>query len=842
MQQSPSQVVRQAIRYKPTSSTEVNTERLPDPKFLSTMELRHREEPIFPPGRGVRLLFWLVLTIVVGSLSASLSLAAPSILLHWWLETTTVEGLPVVVTLLGAMACLIALLSLVFVPSAVRRCLPALALPLVLIPFAARGGFDYGLEAGLLAVNLSTAYLWYRSTIQFHNEWLKADPRVDPRRLQLDFRSATWSVPWLADTGQVLHRYLTYDAPLSGAAGVWIASASRSSRVMLTGVLAGSNFGLCAVATASAVPSLCASALLILAVIVWTAGKAGGMSKAQEAILGGDPRSLWEQNVDRVSRSEHVATDAVTNAPLFESEHLFLGVEPWQNFPVLIHRKILHEHAYFAGRTGSNKTSMGMMQHLIQIVRGHNRPDKKSWCEKSPVVIIDLKGDHILFQTAKAEAERRGQKFRFFSLEPGKATFRFNPFSGFRSSTITIPQMVQLCLDALNLNHGVGYGRGYYSQRSRFFLSEALRATPNANSFKVLYETLRRLYGSKKQDYSDAFELLSVVESLTSYWQLVTTQSDDNNPNADIIRLDRVLEEREVVYFWLPSSKESAAVSTIGKLVLFNLQTAAYDRQAHGKEKRQAYLLIDEFQKLAGENFQQILQQARSSGIAAVLANQSLGDLQTADWDLGPTIKTNTSLKMFFSMTEPEDIKTMAMLSGEELHIYGSEDSELIRPRLSVQELLALSDHPKRLLLQVTGGSGHTQFGGVPIPVETDWPISKDLADQREHLPWPTTPAPRVVQPAVAAGGAAPVRPANSPQSNLQQAKPTVAPNPPKQTGTATIPPPKRQAKSPPSPKGTPSKPAEPPNTAPTAKPSKPAPDPKVKASYAKKIQGLMNG
>jgi hypothetical protein len=49
------------------------------------------------------------------------------------------------------------------------------------------------------------------------------------------------------------------------------------------------------------------------------------------------------------------------------------------------------------------------------------------------MVIIDLKGDEVLFQTAKAEAAKRGQKFRFFTLEPGKATFRFNPFSGFRS-------------------------------------------------------------------------------------------------------------------------------------------------------------------------------------------------------------------------------------------------------------------------------------------------------------------------------------------------------------------------------------------------------------------------
>jgi hypothetical protein len=783
MPQTRSQIARQSVRFKPISNTEVNVERLPHPKSLQTTELCHREQPVLEPGWQARTVLWLTAGAVVGSLFASGCLAAPQVALQGWTAMSTVEGLPVVGAMVLGMFALIALLSLVFIPTQARNGLFVLVAPPVASAFSAWTGYEKIALGALFVASTVGACVWYRSVVGFHNEWLRADPQVDRKVYRNFCTGAVWKFPSVEEIGGVLHRYLNYDAPRSGAAGVWIAPSAQSSRIGLMAIFVGSLLAFSALVVAAAwvsagshlVGACTGSLLMLCAVTSWTTGKTVAMTAVQEHLLSSETRTFWEQNAERIAESQHVSIDPISKTPVCESDHLFLGFEPWQNFPVLIHRNILEEHAYFVGRTGSGKTSMGMMQHLIRLIRGHSQPARGAWSEKTPIVIIDLKGDRVLFQTAKAEAEKRGQKFRFFTLEPGKATFRFNPFSGFRSSTITIPQMVQLCLDALNLNHGVGYGRGYYSQRSRFFLSEALKATPNANSFRELYDTLRKLYGAK-QDYRDAFELLSVVDSLTHYTELVTTKQDDNDPNADTIRIERVLEENEVVYFWLPAAKESAAVSTIGKLVLFNLQTAAQDREQEHKEKRQTYLLIDEFQKLAGENFQQILQQARSLGVAVALANQSLGDLKTEDWDLGPTIKTNTNLKLFFSLNDPEELKTMAELSGEELQTYGQEDSESIRARLSVQELQAISDHPKRLMAQISGGKGFTQFGGLPIPVETDWPISLKLAEERQTLPWPATPLRQAAVKPTAAQVSAPKKAAASPQPKASQQPKVVTP------------------------------------------------------------------
>ena len=369
---------------------------------------------------------------------------------------------------------------------------------------------------------------------------------------------------------------------------------------------------------------------------------------------------------------------------------------------------------------------------------------KNNWSPKVPIVIMDFKGDAVFFHTAREEAARREQTFRFFTLEAHKPSYYFNPFRSFDAEWRSLPQLVQLNLDALGLNHGFGYGRGYFLQRSRYLLSETLKEAKNIENFSDLYKALLRICRERKTEFREAFELVSLIESLTHYKQLVTTRADELKHPEHAIQMDRLLEECEVAYFWLPSARESVAVSQTGKLELFAFQTAALDRQDKQKPFRQAYLIIDECQKLAGENFQVVLQQARSAGIATILANQSLYDLKTPDFDLRPTVRTNTRAKLFFSVNEPEELRNLSMMSGEEVHCAEDDDREAVKPRLIPNQILGVSDHPQQLFLHVSGGSGYTQFGGLPVPVQTDWPLSKAVTEARMAMPWPTvTDAPK---------------------------------------------------------------------------------------------------
>ena len=149
-----------------------------------------------------------------------------------------------------------------------------------------------------------------------------------------------------------------------------------------------------------------------------------------------------------------------------------------------------------------------------------------------------------------------------------------------------------------------------------------------------------------------------------------------------------------------------------------------------------------------------ILEQARSYGISATLANQTQSDLNTPDADLRPTVRTNTRTKMFFTVSDPMEMKDLATVSGEEYGLLNTESetpgsaglgasltfsaTEALKPRLTINDMLSVNDHPLDFILQVSRGSGYTQFAGLPIRTRTSWPLTRQVYDDRaEHQSWP---------------------------------------------------------------------------------------------------------
>lgn len=481
--------------------------------------------------------------------------------------------------------------------------------------------------------------------------------------------------------------------------------------------------------------------------------------------LDDDGRPEWQWYVDRLRLSRHSATGPL-GQEVREAEHFFMGVEPHARFPVLLDRRILAEHAYIVGDSGSGKTSLGIMPLLIQLIRGHRDPvSGQSPCP--PIVVLDLKGDPALFNTVRAEAEANGHEFRFFTPERGRVSHYFNPFAGLDSPHRSDIQLGQILLDALGLNHGEGYGRGYYSRQSRSLLLAAMQgtakpgdhsdATRRPGSIDELHRALLKFRDSDPAIYQDTLELLSTVHALSQY-PMLAMRTDPSHPHY-VIHMPSVLERRQIVYFWLPAAIESVSVREIGKLALYSLLTACIDRQRTRPDSpRQAYVFIDEFQRIAGENFRVILEQGRSYGLGMVLANQSIADLRTPDVDLRPTVRTNTRLKRYFSVTDPEEIKTLSDLSGEEimflaqwsrsaqepyleyvaLAYQNKSDSQALKKRMLFNDIVAASDHPLDSILHVSRGSGYTQFAGVPLHVRCTWPMTKSTYAARLKAPWPT--------------------------------------------------------------------------------------------------------
>ena len=371
-------------------------------------------------------------------------------------------------------------------------------------------------------------------------------------------------------------------------------------------------------------------------------------------------------------------------------------------------------------------------------------------------------------------------------------------------------------LDALSLNHGEGYGRGYFTARNRQLLYNLVKGH-NPSSFAELYALMPKMNSRASQD---AFELVAVLQMLADYPVLqVLPSSTTGLPDSESIHMARLLEEGEIAYFWLPAAIESISVREIGKLAIFSLLSAAVARQQEGKPTVPVYLVIDEFQRIAGENFSILLEQARSFGIHLILANQTISDLNTHSKDLRPTVRTNTRTKFFFSVTEPDEIRALSSLSGEALIELSSRSvsrpadtwggqrtetmslSEKIIPRLTTQDIQRHSDHPEEFILHVSRGSGFSQFAGLPIAVRALRPMPRDKHDYFSAEPWPTEPFVTPPSPPPSAAPASPTQPAPA-VPNVGQAAPPPPPAqpvgaPPKgqQPGT----PPTGQASPPPS-------------------------------------------
>src|SRR5262245_49612950 len=91
-----------------------------------------------------------------------------------------------------------------------------------------------------------------------------------------------------------------------------------------------------------------------------------------------------------VERRERFAVPALENS-------FFLGCEPATGLPFYLPRQTFAQgHMHVRGMTGSGKTSAALMPFVLQVLRDR-QGDGDVRGTRSPVVIIDLKGDTALF-------------------------------------------------------------------------------------------------------------------------------------------------------------------------------------------------------------------------------------------------------------------------------------------------------------------------------------------------------------------------------------------------------------------------------------------------------------
>ncbi len=436
-------------------------------------------------------------------------------------------------------------------------------------------------------------------------------------------------------------------------------------------------------------------------------------------------------------------------------DHILWGLHTVERGPVLVPRSALKEHVHFLGDTGSGKTALGISPLVSQLIAAGD-------CS---VLIIDLKGDdQTLFdllrlgaQQVSGEPEHTNKDsadwnypFRFFSSVPGAASHGLNPFLQRGFTSLTDLEQTDLISVAMGLQYGTDYGRKFFGDANFHLLLAAIKSGTTPKSFSELAEILKdaRHLDVNRETLKAASNIATSVARLGQVTPLNFKSREDQHPQSHIDLMD-LFQKPQALFCSLPGATGSVVNSEIARLILFSLINAA---QKAEKPRRQVYVVIDEFQRMVSNNVEALLQMARSHDISLILANQCLGDLKLADADLTEAVTNNTRIRQIFSISSPEDLRDLSLISGERFSVtrgwgfnFGMagvrQVTDMFRetptPKLRINDLIDASNHPSRSIFLLRRSEGMAQYGGYPFVLQSCYHIPANEYQRRRNSRWP---------------------------------------------------------------------------------------------------------
>lgn len=454
----------------------------------------------------------------------------------------------------------------------------------------------------------------------------------------------------------------------------------------------------------------------------------------------------WQALMNQVSRSPNPHVQG----------SIYQGHVACDGSPVFIPRSVFHTPVHIAGDTGVGKTARGIIPLAEQLLSDRN----------SSLVMIDMKGDsHELLASLKKSADdislQTGQTVpvRYFTTLQDDATFAFNPFLFECWPRLTVDQQADIICAALGLLYGMDYGEGHFSTANTAFVNSVLRHFPEVRSFADLAD--RMLFALKRPKsvglddsiQSDGSHVRRIVAQLANVSPL--NVSVGNTPSDDVVAevMDPagLFRQPEIHYFHLSSTLGPGVAPHIARLAVYMLLTTA---KLSSRDK-QVYLIIDEFQRIATSNLDYLLQLSRSMGVGVTLANQSIADLRKCGLDT--VIDSNCRYRRWFGVAAWEEQDRLVKGSGECVdqlagwsmqtstdsqgrlrESFSESGNEFIGPRLTKNDIKLVTDDDRKSIIQLTRGAGYSQYGGLPLVVESDFHITKEEYERRRDSPWPT--------------------------------------------------------------------------------------------------------
>lgn len=377
--------------------------------------------------------------------------------------------------------------------------------------------------------------------------------------------------------------------------------------------------------------------------------------------------------------------------------------------PVVVELGNLNGHVLVVGSTRRGKTRC--FDHIISqaIDRGE------------PVIALDPKGDIDLENTMREAYRRAGRPEAFAAFRPARAedSVRIDPLANWARATevvsriianveadgsfkafvwrvvnnivqgeisigrkpnlLSLRRLVERGIDGLLLDVLKSYCQAHAKEEEyQGYVNNAKTKTgKEVNGYVEFYERIlsRRapnlaIEGLIADHHHDKEHFSKMVVSLTPILSMLTTPPLDEllspeprpGDNREIVTLDKIVKQRRGLYVSLASLSDPTVGSAIGSILLSDLAALAGERLENDETSIPVTLLADEVAEITNQQLTQILNKGGGAGVRAVVATQTLADLEVR---LGSKPKAlqqigNLNNVIVFGLKDPDTAKLIA--------------------------------------------------------------------------------------------------------------------------------------------------------------------------------------
>jgi hypothetical protein len=334
---------------------------------------------------------------------------------------------------------------------------------------------------------------------------------------------------------------------------------------------------------------------------------------------------------------------------------VYLGQDNLTGEPIVLSSQELNQHTFLCGTTGSGKTTTILCFVDYALRNG------------LPLVVVDGKGDPDLARTLASMAGSHNRELQLFSISEPERSWNYNPLSC-GGSTELKDRLMELS----------EWREPYYQYMAErylqmaFTLFEKTYGSFDLSSFiyGLAPEKLELLACRLKAPASALNYLSSIdkkgisglIDRLTLIIESQIGHLFCNEPGKTISLVDSVA-SKNVILFSLDSLAYPLYAKLLGRLVVNDLKAVASRRT---KDDPLVLTVYDEFDVFARRNVVDLINKTRSKGFAALIAAQSLADLDICDSALRKQIIQNCNTLIIQRQNASEDAEELSRIIGTE--------------------------------------------------------------------------------------------------------------------------------------------------------------------------------